>query len=213
MLKVSEFILPDKRWDILKLSQIILASILPHVLAVPIPLTNVLDTFCWGLTGSGEFSVKSATYRPIIILVLTHLHGSLSGYGSWMSCRKFKSFLANCVTMHSPLGATYCVEVYILILFPVCLSHIEDNEHLFALCSFTIRVWDLATKYGWICQAPFATLQHTVRDVLHEWYMRCRATMPRIVVLLWSIWKSCNSLVLQNALSNPMYTLIRAKHS
>ena len=54
MLKVSEFILPDKRWDILKLSQIILASVLPHVLAVPIPLTNVPDMFCWGLTGSDE---------------------------------------------------------------------------------------------------------------------------------------------------------------
>jgi len=58
MLKVSEFILLDRRWDILKLSQIL---VFPHVLAVPIPLTNAPDMFCWGLTGSGQFFVKSAT--------------------------------------------------------------------------------------------------------------------------------------------------------
>ena len=63
MLTVSAFIRPDKTWDTEKLSQVLPASILPHVLAIPIPLADVEDTFCWGLTVSGEFSVKSATWK------------------------------------------------------------------------------------------------------------------------------------------------------
>jgi len=63
MLKVSASIRPDKTWDIQKLSQILLASLFPHVLAIPIPLADVEDIFCWGLTGSGDFLVKSATWK------------------------------------------------------------------------------------------------------------------------------------------------------
>jgi len=63
MLTVSAFIRPDKIWDTEKLSQVLPASILPHVLAIAIPLADVEDTFCWDLTASGEFSVKSATWK------------------------------------------------------------------------------------------------------------------------------------------------------
>jgi len=74
-------------------------------------------------------------------------------------------------------------------------------------------VWDLAAKHGWLCQIPFVTPLHSIRDALHEWYSRCRATTPKIAILLWSIWKSRNALVFQNALPNPMCVLIRAKRN
>ena len=86
MLPVSGFILPDKRWDILKLLQIVPAFVLPHVLVVPISLTNVPDTFCWGFTGSGDSLLSPPLGRHMIISVRTRLHGSLSGDRSWMSC-------------------------------------------------------------------------------------------------------------------------------
>ena len=68
--------------------------------------------------------------RPMIILVLTRLHGSLNGHGNWMSCRKFKSLFNNYVTMHSPLGVTYCIPSYILTLF---VQHV----------SFTLRIMNI----------------------------------------------------------------------
>ena len=61
--KINEFILPDKRWSIPKLLQLGFPLILPLVLAVPIPFTDIPDKFCWGMTGSGDFSVKSATWK------------------------------------------------------------------------------------------------------------------------------------------------------
>ena len=62
-LKVSIFIRPDKTWDTTKLKQILPTLMLSHVLSVPIPLADVEHTFCWGLTGSGNFSVKPATWK------------------------------------------------------------------------------------------------------------------------------------------------------
>jgi len=72
--------------------------------------------------------------RPMIISVVIRLHESLSGYGSWISCRKFKSFFGNNVTMHSLLGVTYYIEGYIFILFvqPV---------------SFTLRIINIFLHY------------------------------------------------------------------
>ena len=49
--KVNEFITPAKVWDIAKLSQVLPQHLVKLVLAVPIPMTNMEDSFCWGFTG------------------------------------------------------------------------------------------------------------------------------------------------------------------
>jgi len=61
--KVSEFITSAKLWDTYKLSKVLLQNLVSLVLTVPIPLTNIEDSFCWGFTGSGDFTTKSATWR------------------------------------------------------------------------------------------------------------------------------------------------------
>jgi len=61
--KVNGFITIEKSWDTTKLSQILLQHLVRLVLAVPIPLTNMEDSFCWGFTGSGDFTTKFATWR------------------------------------------------------------------------------------------------------------------------------------------------------
>lgn len=57
-------ILLDKTWDVVKLLQPVPLMLLSNVLPVPIPLSDVQDRFCWGLIESGEFSIKSATWKP-----------------------------------------------------------------------------------------------------------------------------------------------------
>ena len=71
----------------------------------------------------------------------------------------------------------------------------------------------MTTKHGWIRQPPFVMLQHSICDTLHEWYFQCRAIVPRITALLWSIWKSQGAFVFQNALANSMGVLICAKRN
>ena len=59
-LKVNEFI-EDKQWNVHKL-HIVLRSpaLVQKVLGVPLRLTDINDSFCWGLSSSGSFTTKSA---------------------------------------------------------------------------------------------------------------------------------------------------------
>ena len=61
-LLVSHFISPTKEWDLSKLRQVVDEDILKLILATPIPFNPILDSVCWGLSGNGLFSTKSATW-------------------------------------------------------------------------------------------------------------------------------------------------------
>ena len=62
-IKVSEFISPEKQWDTTKLSQYLPNDVIQLVLSIPLPITDIADSFCWGYSGSGGFSTKSATWK------------------------------------------------------------------------------------------------------------------------------------------------------
>ena len=60
---VGNFITRDKNWDLPKL-RIVLDNdlIIQKLLGIPIRIFEKQDTFCWGLTGSGSFNTRSATW-------------------------------------------------------------------------------------------------------------------------------------------------------
>ena len=61
-LKVSEFI-ENNRWNTQKLCQYISKNeVINKILGIHIPTSGIKDTFCWGLSSSGEFTMKSATW-------------------------------------------------------------------------------------------------------------------------------------------------------
>ena len=59
---VSYFITGTKEWDILKLNDLVDAVTLQLILATPIPSHPIPDSVCWGLSGNGDFSTKTATW-------------------------------------------------------------------------------------------------------------------------------------------------------
>ena len=61
-IKVSEFITPKKQWDTAKLRNCLPNDLIQRVQSIPLPYTDVAVSFCWGYTGSGDFSTKSATW-------------------------------------------------------------------------------------------------------------------------------------------------------
>ena len=55
-LKVSEFI-ENKKWNINKLHHYINnPDIIHQIIGIPISLVNITDSFCWGLSSTGEFT-------------------------------------------------------------------------------------------------------------------------------------------------------------
>jgi len=61
--KVSEFISPEKQWDTTKLSQYLPNDVIQLVLSIPLPITDVTDSFCWGYSSSSDFYTKSTTWK------------------------------------------------------------------------------------------------------------------------------------------------------
>jgi len=61
-LTVVHFILPNKEWDIVKLQGLVTHYCIQAILATPTPSNSILDSICWGLSGSGQFTTKSATW-------------------------------------------------------------------------------------------------------------------------------------------------------
>ena len=58
---VSHFITDAKEWDIMKLKELVDDVNLQLILATPIPCNPIPDSVCWGLSGNGDFSIKTTT--------------------------------------------------------------------------------------------------------------------------------------------------------
>lgn len=58
-LKVSEFILPCRSWDSVKLACFLPSHLVDKALSLFIPLPPQQDSLVWGLIADGEYSVKS----------------------------------------------------------------------------------------------------------------------------------------------------------
>ena len=61
-LKVSQFITSAREWDVTKLKGLVSDPLLQLILTTPIPYNNIPNSICWGLSGNGNFSTKSATW-------------------------------------------------------------------------------------------------------------------------------------------------------
>ena len=106
-LLVSHFISPTKEWDLAKLRQYVDEDILKLILATPIPFNPIPDSVCWGLSGNGLFSTKSATWAAHFFIWLILLHGRFAGFGTWILCLNWNSFYGNCVMLRFRLGALF----------------------------------------------------------------------------------------------------------
>ena len=61
-LKVSEFI-EDKHWNGHKLNLYLRNQDIVHkIFGIPIPISDIEDSFCWGLSITGIFTTNSATW-------------------------------------------------------------------------------------------------------------------------------------------------------
>jgi len=62
-LKVCDVITSDHSWDIETIRSLVMQeNIVQKIIGIPLPLSSVADSFCWGPTGSGAFSTKTATW-------------------------------------------------------------------------------------------------------------------------------------------------------
>jgi len=69
-MNVCEFI-QDQQWNVSKLAQYIgRGDIIQKIIGIPLSITAINDSYCWGLSSSGNFTTKTATWlahdHPVI---------------------------------------------------------------------------------------------------------------------------------------------------
>jgi len=112
------------------------------------PVTETNDSFCWGLSNSGAFTTKSATW-------LAHGDNSserLPWQYKWIwninTMPKIKVFLWQLYHNALPIRRTLLRRgCNIDPLCPLCEDEVESIDHLFKGCSATPRVWELAVQH------------------------------------------------------------------
>jgi len=204
-IKVSAFITSDKQWDYAKLSQYLPPSIIQTIQSIPLPITDVADSFCWGYSGSGEFSTKSATWKA---------HDNIPGDQPKWKYRsiwkldvapKIRVFLWQLCHNSLPARGTLLRRgIHLDPLCPSCSGDIEDMDHIFMKCPLARQVWDLAVAHHWIPANPFPYSHVSIRDGLLLLIQNRYPCLSRVALLLWSIWKARNGLIFRNDSPSPM---------
>jgi len=213
-LRVSDFITPEKQWDTAKLQQYLPPDLIQRVHSIPLPYSNVTDSFCWGLTGSGEFSIKSATWKAHENLGYIQPPWQFKWIWKLDVMPKIRIFTWQLCHNALPVKDTlFRRGLQIDPLCPICLAEIEDIDHLFGHCSMANQVWDMAVAHQWLPAHPFTQPATGIRDALHTMAQSKFPWLSRVILLLWSLWKSRNAYVFRNEVPSPMGTLLRAKRN
>ena len=211
-LKVSNFI-ENKQWNVSKLhSYLGNPALVQKVLGLPIPLTEIKDSFCWGLSTSGSFTIKTASW-------LSHgndhndSHWPYQGLWKLDIMPKIKIFLWQMCHNALPVrGNLFRRGCQLDPICPLCTNDIESSEHLFQDCPQTRQSWELAQQHRWI---PYQTPTTASNSWLpkFETFLATydKKTLQRIAFLLWSIWRMRNDVIFQQAVVQPNKCLIRAK--
>ena len=147
-LKLSEFI-EDKNWNTHKLSQYIRNQDIVHkIIGIPIPISDTKDFFCWGLSSTGGFMTKLATW-----LALDPPQEAAQWPYKWIwkidTMPKIKIFLWQRCHNARPIRETLLRRgCHIEPQCPLCQNEIETSDHMFGDCSQTNKVWDLAKLHN-----------------------------------------------------------------
>ena len=194
--KVSDFI-EDEQWNAHKLHTFLRSpTLVQKILGIPIPLTDINDSFCWGLSSSGSFTTKSATW---LAQGIEQEEPPWPFKGIWKLdiVPKIKIFLWQMCHNALPLrGTLFRCGCQLDPQCPLCMTDIESIEHLFQDGPQIQTIWELVQQHWWIPS-------HSTSNNSSPWLTKLetflttydRQTLQRIAFLLWSIWRMRNEVI------------------
>jgi len=97
---------------------------------------------------------------------------------------------------------------------PLCVDDIESSTHFFKDCPMTHKVWMAAAPHNWLPHSMAIYAYQDLQQFLSSLqYAKPAISKQKVTFLLWSIWKSRNTVVFRNDILNPLACLIQAKKS
>lgn len=199
---VADFI-QDGVWNLQECQEVLPQNVIDQIRAIPIPLNSLEDSFCWGATQSGIFTVKSAA---AIIHQYPEPVKDLNMIWKLQCIPKVKIFLWT--LMLNRLRTRIKLLKRCMIpndLCPRCNSVSEDVDHLFIHCNFSQKVWFYARFF---ITSPLIG-NGSLLEWLHSLFYPPNGTqvqrikLAKIVYILWAIWNARNQFIFQNTRTNP----------
>ncbi|KAI5338965.1 hypothetical protein L3X38_018237 [Prunus dulcis] len=205
-LVVADF-LTDQCWNIVKLKDVVDDDILDKIISIPLPLAPLEDQLIWGPDPKGIFSIKSA-YNVQVQDATSHPQAALlkKMWGltippkvkifSWLLIRK-RLQLRSHLHIFLPHINPDC---------PLCNSHSETINHLFATCSFTQSIWSCTNMDPASSASNFDFL--TWLGTLPAGYAPDGPNaLSRALLICWQIWEAINNLVFKDVTPHPVRVL------
>jgi len=184
-LKVKEFITPEKQWDTSKLRNCLSDNIIQRIQSIPLPYTDVADPFCWGYTGSSDFTTKSATWKAHENITRDQPIWQYKWIWKLDVMPKIKIFLWQlCHNALPSRGTLLRRGLQIDPLCSTCFADIEDLDHIFRHCPMAHKVWDMAVAHQWLPNIPFHHPGSSLREELHLLAHNQYPRLSRVVLLL-----------------------------
>lgn len=198
-LRVAHFIDPLLRsWRLELLKLFFPAYVLPYIVSMHISQVDIEDKMVWGLTKSGEYSVKSGYKQALTRQFPDHSRPD-PDWQVWKRLWKIKIppkwilFVWKCLHNIIPVKIELKKRgMPIDIICSRCFQHAESLEHLFFDCPISQRIWRGSTLgldfgvgrplsffswfQGWVQQI------HDSEIVIHS------------IAVLWAIWMQRNSV-------------------
>ena len=115
-----------------------------------------------------------------------------------MLCRKSKFLWQLCHRALPSRGTLLRRGIHLDPLCPACNTDLEDTDHIFLQCPMAQKVWEMAVAHQWLRSIPFAHSMSTLQAGLQLLAHHPQPQLSRIVLLLWSMWKSRNGLIFRN---------------
>jgi len=136
--KVCDF-MHNKQWNVSMLAQTINNPIIVQkIIGIPIPFNEVQDSFCWGLSTSGAFSTKSATWLTQGSYSLEDPPWPFRWIWRIDTMPKIKIFIWQmCLNALPVRGLLFRRGGYVDPQCPLCFDDIESIQHLFKECAHT----------------------------------------------------------------------------
>ncbi|KAK2399000.1 hypothetical protein QL285_048880 [Trifolium repens] len=215
-LTVQQLLLPNlKQWDVVKVNSLFSVDVAKSITSVPLVELVREDKLIWSEEKDGIYSVRTGYRR----LMRERNKGYMQRCDEGWSCiwkihapPKAKHLLwricKECLPTRVRLRNRFvqCPEDC-----PLCLSHVEEDWHLFFNCEAIREAWHVM-ELSHIVQ-PRLHIFNNPRDLIFD-ICRKESNMDasKVAVLLWFIWQNRNNYVWNDSKSSAQQVGMQAAH-
>ena len=206
--KVVDFI-SNGSWDRTKLSSVLNSHIVDQICGIPIPSSSFEDSFIWGPSSNGIFSIKLASWlqvsnspehaaSPILKKVWNSKMAPKIKVFAWL-------FLRNRLKTRERLHRFGISPTDIC---PVCNSCQESLSHLFTSCPAVVQAWNL------INITDFINSDDIIQDLINAFTNNVfdAPKFEKTITLCWQIWQRRNNLIFRNEAFSPHAAVVTAAY-